>query len=93
MEKTEDGQQYQAASSEGEGSSSPKSPSSTESAHSGELSSVISPHYDASRDVVIRMEYLGERQMKVQQALVASMLSQPSLPLMQPSPSLHTLDC
>ncbi|GAB4817731.1 hypothetical protein N2152v2_004777 [Parachlorella kessleri] len=51
--------------SEGDvGNESPKSPPSPESSNSGDTSSFLSPHYDTSKDVVLRMEFLTEQQMK-----------------------------
>lgn len=36
--------------------------------------STVSPHYDASKDVILRMEFLSEKQMKVFCVLVAKQL-------------------
>ncbi|GAB4817725.1 hypothetical protein N2152v2_004771 [Parachlorella kessleri] len=51
----------------GKGSPSPKE--SMSSTNSGDISSVLSPHYDASKDVILRSEFLTGPQMK---ALVLS---------------------
>ena len=50
-----------------DGSEAGKPPPSLESANSREISSVLSPHYDASKDVVLRLEFLTATQMKARQ--------------------------
>ena len=46
------------------GKDSPKTPPSPESSHSGDTSSLVSPHYDTSKDIVLRAEFLTAQQMK-----------------------------